>query len=167
MDDSLIQAAIKGNDDALILCLQQMSPQLVKTAMALMGDSESVKDCIAETTLHVYKSRKQIKHPEFFKTWVIRILLNQCNNELKRQNRWIALSDDFDMPAPQANDYSFVHDVLAILPNDLKEVVVLKYFHEMTFKEIAQILEMPESTAKSRCRLALAKMRVEMEEVYE
>ena len=164
MDDSLIQAAIKGNDEALILCLQHLSPQLVKTAAALMGDSGSVEDCIAETTLRVYKSRKQVKHPEFFKTWVIRILINQCNNELKRQNRWIALSDDFDMPAPQKDDYSFVHDILAILPNDLKEVVVLKYFHQMTFKEIARILDLPESTAKSRCRLALTKMRVEMEE---
>ncbi|MGB7594339.1 MAG: sigma-70 family RNA polymerase sigma factor [Erysipelotrichaceae bacterium] len=167
MDPLLIREAIQGDDDALIICLQLMSAQLTKTAMGLLGDFEAVKECIAEMTSHVYRHRKQLKQPEFFKTWVIRILINVCKDEMKRSKRWIELPDDFDIAAPVNEDYSFVRDTLDQLPTPLRQVLVLKYFQELTFKEIAQTLNLPESTVKSRCSLALKKMRVEMEEVYE
>ena len=167
MDLLIIREAIQGDDDALIICLQLMSPQLTKTAMGLMGDIESTKECIAEMTSHVYKHRKQAKQPEFFKTWVIRILINVCKDEMKRSKRWIELPEDFDIAAPENENYSFVRDTLNHLPTQLRQILVLKYFQELTFKEIAQTLNLPESTVKSRCSLALKKMRVEMEEIYE
>jgi RNA polymerase sigma-70 factor, ECF subfamily len=149
MDPIMIREAIQGDDDALILCLQLMSAQLTKTAMGLLGDIESVKDCIAEMTSHVYKHRKQVKQPEFFKTWVIRILINVCKDEMKRSKRWIELPEDFDIAAPTNEDYSFVRDTLDQLPTQLRQIIVLKYFQELTFKEIAQTLNLPESTVKS------------------
>ncbi|TFG83643.1 MAG: sigma-70 family RNA polymerase sigma factor, partial [Erysipelotrichales bacterium] len=163
MDPELIREAIHGDDEALIICLQLMSLQLTKTAMGLLGDIESAKECIAEMTANVYRHRRQVKQPEYFKTWVIRILINACKDELKRQKKWIELPENFEIAAPTKEDYSFVRDTLDQLPTQLKQILVLKFFQELTFKEVAQTLNLPESTVKSRYSLALKKMRVEME----
>jgi RNA polymerase sigma-70 factor, ECF subfamily len=135
--------------------------------MGLLGDKDQAKDCISETIVKVYKHRKKVKQPEFFQTWIIRILINECKDELKRTQRYIALPDDFDIIEPIKEDYSFVKDTMEKLPFELKQIIVLKFYNQLTFKEISITLTIPESTIKSRYSLALKKMRVEMEALYD
>lgn len=167
MDTQQITKAIQGNDEALVDYLKSISLTLMKTAMGLLGDRDQSQDCISETIAKVYKHRKQVKQPEFFQTWIIRILINECKNQLKRNHRYIALPENFDIPEPAQEDYGFVKETLEKLPFDLKQILVLKFFNQLTFKEISVTLTIPESTIKSRYALALKKMRVELEELYD
>lgn len=166
MDTQMISRAIHGDDEALIEYLKSISDQLLKTSMAFLGDRDMAKDCIAETIEKVYKHRKKVKQPAFFKTWIIKILINECKNELKRSQKYVALPEDFDIPQPIEENYEFVRDMMEKLPFDLKQILVMKFFNQMTFREISVVLNIPESTIKSRYTLALRKMRVELEETY-
>ncbi len=117
-----------------------------------------------ETTLKVYKKRKTVKKPEFFKTWVIRILINECKDELKRSKNYIPLDEHFEIASSERENFDYVNDLVAKLPLDLKQIIVLKFFDEMNFREIGEVLKTPESTVKSRYAVALKKLRMEMEE---
>jgi len=164
MNVELVKSALQGDDEALILCLQSISDQLTWTAVSLLGDRELAKDCIMETTLKVYKKRKTVKKPEFFKTWVIRILINDCKDELKRSKNYISLDEHFEIASSEKENFDYVNDLVAKLPLDLKQIIVLKFFDEMNFREIGEVLKTPESTVKSRYAVALKKLRMEMEE---
>ncbi len=163
MDTEKITKAIHGDDEALVDYLKSISSLLLKMSMGLLGDNDQAKDCISETIAQVYKHRKKVKQPEFFQTWIIRILINECKDELKRTQRYIALPENFDIIEPVQEDYSFVKDTMEKLPFELKQIIVLKFYNQLTFKEISLILTVPESTVKSRYALALKKMRVELE----
>jgi len=167
MDAQQITKALHGNDEALVDYLKSISLMLMKTAMGLLGDRDQALDCISETIAKVYKHRKQVRQPEFFQTWIIRILINECKNELKRNHRYVPLPEDFEIVEPALEDYGYVKDTLDKLPFDLKQILVLKFFNQLTFKEISVTLTVPESTIKSRYALALKKMRVELEELYD
>lgn len=117
-----------------------------------------------ETTLKVYKKRKTVKKPEFFKTWVIRILINECKDELKRSKNYISLDEHFEIASSEKENFDYVNDLVAKLPLDLKQIIVMKFFDEMNFREIGEVLKTPESTVKSRYAVALKKLRMEMEE---
>lgn len=164
MNAELVKSALQGDDEALILCLQSITDQLTWTAVSLLGDRELAKDCIMETTLKVYKKRKTVKKPEFFKTWVIRILINECKDELKRSKNYIPLDEHFEIASSERENFDYVNDLVAKLPLDLKQIIVLKFFDEMNFREIGEVLKTPESTVKSRYAVALKKLRMEMEE---
>lgn len=166
MDNQQITRAIHGDDEALVDYLKSISSLLMKTSIALLGDKDQAKDCISETIVKVYKHRKKVKSPEFFQTWIIRILINECKNELKRNHRYIALPEDFDIPSPVKEDFGYVKETIEKLPFELKQIIVLKFFNQLTFREISMVLIIPESTIKSRYTLALKKMRVELEELY-
>jgi RNA polymerase sigma-70 factor (ECF subfamily) len=86
MDNQQITKAIQGDDDALVDHLKSISSLLMKTPMAFLGDKDQAKDCISETIAKVYKHRKKVKQPEFFQTWIIRILINECKDELERNH---------------------------------------------------------------------------------
>ncbi len=167
MEKEKINKAIRGDDEALVEYLKSISTLLLKTSMGLLGDKDQAKDCISETIEKVYKHRKKVKQSEFFQTWIIRILINECKDELKRTHRYVALPEDFDIIEPFKEDYSFVTETMEKLPFDLKQIIVLKFYNQMTFKEISLTLTVPESTVKSRYALALKKMRVELEELYD
>ncbi|KAF0225276.1 MAG: RNA polymerase sigma70 [Erysipelotrichaceae bacterium] len=167
MDTEKMTRVIHGDDIALVEYLKSISTLLLKTSMGLLGDMEQAKDCISETIAKVYKHRKQVKQIEFFQTWVIRILINECKDELKRTHRYVALPEDFDISEPVKEDYTYIKETMEKLPFDLKQIIVLKFYNQLTFKEISMTLTVPESTIKSRYALALRKMRVELEVFYD
>lgn len=165
MNEELVSKAILGDEESLIVCLQSISDQLTWTAYSLLGDTEMAKDCIMETTLKVYKNIRKLNKPVFFKTWVIRILINECKNELKRQKRYLPLNEEIDIPVSRELDFSYVNEIVDTLPFDLKQIIVMKFFDELNFREISEVIQTPESTVKSRYSLALKKLRVEMEKI--
>ncbi|NTW95341.1 MAG: sigma-70 family RNA polymerase sigma factor [Erysipelotrichaceae bacterium] len=167
MENEKINKAIHGDDDALVDYLKSISSLLLKTSMGLLGDKDQARDCISETIAKVYKHRKKVKQPEFFQTWIIRILINECKDELKRSKRYISLPEDFDIVEPIKTNFSFVKDTMENLPFELKQIIVLKFYNQLTFKEISMTLIVPESTIKSRYALALKKMKVELEALYD
>uniref|UniRef100_UPI0040565FDE sigma-70 family RNA polymerase sigma factor n=1 Tax=Acetatifactor sp. TaxID=1872090 RepID=UPI0040565FDE len=106
----------------------------------------------------VYKglrSHRKLRHPEYFNTWITRILINECHNEQRRQTRFCPL-EELSETANESFDAFPLKEALKRLPKDLKDVVILRYFTGYTLAETAEALNIPAGTAATRQRKALA-----------
>lgn len=155
------------NDKYLILVLQSLSVQMQKTAYSFNNSEDFIEDVISETIYKVYKNRKKVKNPEFLGTWVISILMNECRQELRRRNKYQELYNVDQIQAEQGDDFSYVHGYLSQLNISDQELIRLKIFSGFTFLEIANFLDIPESTVKTRYYTILKKLKWEMEDSYE
>lgn len=79
MLDELINEALNGNNNSYKLLIEQITPILTSVARIHLTNEEDVEDAIQETILLVHKKMYQLKDIKLFRTWVIRILINECN----------------------------------------------------------------------------------------
>ena len=107
----------------------------------------------------------QLKHPEYFDTWMSRIIIYEAYRFLKQKKRWVSYETYMDVPDEsmfrKAEERIDVYRYLDKLTADEKTLLILKYFEERSFKEMAEILSMPESTVKTRTYRLLKKIREE------
>lgn len=144
--------------------MQANAQSMYKVAKAILKNDEDVLDAMQETALTCWEKIGTLKQERYFKTWLIRILINHCN-EIGRQKRYI-LSDEM-MSEKGKQDESFLNveweDFLNGLDKKYRTVVILYYVQEFRTREIAEILKVNESTVRSR----LAAAREKMEMLYE
>ena len=136
---------------------------LYRVAFSILKNEDEIYDAISNTTVIVFEKICDLKKVEFFKTWITRILINECY-KIYNQNKKIVYLDTMSQEGLDYNDtYSDldVKEIIKNLKNDLKEVVVLYYFEDLGVKEISEILEIPQGTVKSR----LFRARIELEKV--
>ena len=136
---------------------------LYRVAFSILKNEDEIYDAISNTTVIVFEKICDLKKVEFFKTWITRILINECY-KIYNQNKKIIYLDTISQERLDYNDtYSDldVKEIIKNLKNDLKEVVVLYYFEDLGVKEISEILEIPQGTVKSR----LSRARIELEKV--
>ena len=136
---------------------------LYRVAFSILKNEDEIYDAISNTTVIVFEKICDLKKVEFFKTWITRILINECY-KIYNQNKKIVYLDTMSQEGLDYNDtYSDldVKEIIKNLKNDLKEVVVLYYFEDLGVKEISEILEIPQGTVKSR----LSRARIELEKV--
>lgn len=99
--------------------------------------------------------------PEFFDTWLTRILINVCNSELRRRKRELAVAE-LPETAQEEFDALPLKEALRRLPKDLRDVIILRYFTGLTLEETAQALDIPRGTVSTRQKKALSLLRLEL-----
>ena len=154
------------NDTYFDTCLYESANDLLRVAYGIVGDEDLANEVVSETVYRAYKNKKKIKEPQYLKTWLVRVTINISRDILKRNKRFIAYDDSY-MINPVEENFDFVHDYIDKLPTDLKELVVLKYIMEYTYRDISLIKEEPESTLKSKVKKALKLLRIEMEDLVD
>lgn len=142
---------------------EEIKYKLYRTALLYLGNEALALDAVDESIYKALCSLKKLRQPEYFDTWIIRILINECYKELKRQKRRGSF-DEFPETAEEDFDQLPLKEAIAKLPKDLKEVIILRYFSGYTLVETAEILQIPQGTAASRQRRALSLLRLELEE---
>ena len=135
--------------------------RLYRTALIYLGGEAAALDAVDEAVYRGLLACGRLRRPEFFSTWLTRILLNACADELRRRRREIAFAQPPETAAP---DYDALplRDAVARLPQELRAVVVLRYFSGYTLAETAEILSLPAGTVSTRQRKALALLRLEL-----
>lgn len=121
-------------------------------------------DCIQETTISAYRNLKKLKDNRFFKTWVIRILINKCNKIYKQRYRKCVSYDEKEMENYLVSDSDLDDNVsfdflIRNLKQDEKNILTLYYCSNFTTKEISKLLKMKESTVRSKIMRAKEKLR--------
>jgi len=162
----MIKRVQQGDDEALITFLQGISHQLSLMAYSYLQNEADVEDVISEMTIVVYKKRKQPVDPAFFKTWVISILIHKCQDLLRKRRQWVQIDDEDAVVHEVDEPLDFVYDYINELNVRHREVVLLKTVQELTFNEIASLLNEPEGTVKKRYYSALKLLRMKMEDLY-
>ncbi|RDI45548.1 sigma-70 family RNA polymerase sigma factor [Falsibacillus pallidus] len=146
----LIKRAKKGDEHAFYELLQTHKQQLYRIAYSYLKSEADAIEAIQETTYRAFRSIRKLKKPDYFSTWLIRILINYCNDELKKRSR-LVFSDQFVEIAGSRQDQHSIEMEEAVdqLEEHLRQVITLKYFHDLKIKEIAQIMNLPEGTIKT------------------
>lgn len=137
--------------------------KLYKTAMLYMDSHSAAMDVLDEAIYKAWCARNKLREEAFFDTWITRILINECNNELRRQKRLHPIDELPEMAAEEL-DHLPLKEAIRRLPKELKDVIILRYFSGFTLVETAQMLKIPQGTAASRQRKALKLLRLELEE---
>ena len=144
--------------------VESLRPRLYRIAFCYLGSEAMALDILDEAVYRGLRSLKKLRQPEFFDTWITRILLNECMRELKRNKRFWPLEDIPELSA-ESFDHLPLQEAIRRLPKDLRDVVILRFFSGYTQAETAQALEIPQGTVATRQRRALQLLRLELEEV--
>lgn len=163
---ALVERAKRGDKASFVKLIEMINSQAYKTAYIQLGDPEDVKDAMQETIFKAYERIYTLTKNEFFKTWFIRILLNECHNIQRKKSKIISLTQKQIHNQKYENRDSCQIVEMKDLINDLssihKIVIDLRYNHNFKINEIAQMLEIPEGTVKSRLNKALKILRKEI-----
>lgn len=143
--------------------IEQIRLKLYKTALLYLGDETAAMDALDESVYKALKNIRRLRQPEYFDTWITRILINECHNENRRRKRFQPV-EELPEAAAESFDLLPLREAIRRLPRDLKEIVILRYFAGYTLSETAQALQIPQGTAATRQRRALALLRLELKE---
>ncbi|AET69091.1 RNA polymerase sigma factor, sigma-70 family [Desulfosporosinus orientis DSM 765] len=162
MEKQIMAAIRRGDAEAFYELLKPYKNQLYRIAYRYLQSEQDALEAIQETIFRAYRGVSKLKRPEYFQTWLIRILMNVCSDELKRRKvqpasfneeirqECAAAADDSNEPDSkirlQRLDINMALDRLDLMH---RQVIELKYFEDLTIREIAFILERPEGTIKT------------------
>ena len=151
------------NNEEFAKRVESVRTKLYKTALTYLGSESLAMDAVDEAVYKALCGKWKLRQPEFFDTWITRILINECHNELRRQKRYHSL-DELPETASEEFDSLPLKEALRRLPKDLKDVIILRFFGGYTVAETAQTLHIPAGTVATRQRKALQLLRLELEE---
>ena len=138
--------------------------RLYRTAYLYLGSEADALEAVDEGVYQALRALKQLREPAFFETWLTRIVLNECRRELRRRSRLApeeALPDSAD---PVDYDALPLKEAIRRLPEELRTVIILRFFAGYTQAETAAALDIPQGTAATRQRRALELLRLELRE---
>lgn len=162
--EHFIQRARTGDPDAFTELMKSQMQTMYKVARSILQSDEDVADAIQETILTCWEKLDQLRENRYFKTWMMRILINKCNDLLKNKSEYL-LDDRFYEIASPARDFDNIEwkETLKSLDEKYRLVIILYYIEGFKTSEISQILELPESTVRTR----LARGREKMSAIYQ
>ena len=118
-------------------------------AMSMLRNEKDCEDAVQTAILTAYEKLGTLKQEQYFKTWLVRILINVCNKQLRSAAKTTELHDT-DISSDSAEASTEIRMAIESLPVNIRQVVVLYYIEQFAIKEIKQILKIPEGTVKSR-----------------
>ena len=130
--EELISQARNGDPDAFTALMESQMQNMYKAARSVLCNDEDIADAISDTILVCWEKLSQLKEARYFRTWMTRILLNKCNDILRKRKQMVW------------------KEALNSLAENFRLVVMLYYIEGFKTSEISQILDIPEGTVRSR-----------------
>lgn len=159
--DILVQKAKRHDKDAFSQLIQDNTKAMYKVAIAILKNDEDAADAIQDTILSCWEKIHTLKKDEFFKTWLIRILINHCNAMYRQRTHFVA---EEEVAEQMSIEHGFLNvewrEMLNNLDEKYRTVLVLYYAEGFKVREIAQILNIEESAVKARLSVAREKMEI-------
>lgn len=169
IDLALVKQAQKGDINAFELLVQRYQQKVGGVISGLIKDYHEIQDVTQDVFIKVYKALPNFRGDSAFYTWIYRIAINTAKNYLVAKGRRIQNSDiepteaenysggferqNFDTPDAEYERQEIekvVHDSIAELPEDLKQAIVLREVDGMSYEEIAEKMDCPIGTVRSR-----------------
>ncbi|UNC93963.1 sigma-70 family RNA polymerase sigma factor [Candidatus Contubernalis alkalaceticus] len=166
----LVNKAQKGNEKAFLELFQPVEGLIYRTAYMYMNNREDALDVVQEAACRSFASIKNLREPEHFKAWVVRIAINCALDEIRKQKKVISLESlslKETLEAADDPDLSLslsLLDLLKTLPERNKTIVLLKYYHDFTLQMISEAMDLPLGTVKTILYQSLKKLRVKVGE---
>jgi len=190
-DAQLIAAFRTGDNSAFEMLLSRHKSSLYSFILSMVRDEDTAADIFQETFIKVFKNLDRYSEEGKFRGWLYRTASNLAMDHFRRTSHLVSFDnaprdnedDGFDggmqgsTPAPiseepaeifgRADVKAAVDAALATLPPEQREVVLLREYADMSFKEIAQVTDAPIGTVLARMSRAVAKLKTALEGTYE
>lgn len=166
--EELVFKAMQDDDTAYSELISSIQNDLYRVAQARLNNHEDVNDALQQTVIYAYRNIKQLREPKYFKTWIIKILINECNKIYQQNykkinifnrllNKNIEQESSFDDYANIDEKVDF-ENILNKLNYEERICIVLFYNSGYSAIEIADILHSNENTIRSK--IARAKVKI-------
>ena len=183
-DEQIVERALTGDAEAFGEIVLRWERRIFALSFGMLGREEDARDATQETFLAAFRNLRAFRGEAKVSSWLHRIAVNQC---ITRQRRAKVRSESALETEEEKNAASFaapthysparivegwettaaVRVAVNSLPVELRQVVVMKEFEELTFKEIADALDLPLSTVKSRLYTALKQLQMRLQKFAE
>ncbi len=127
----------------------------------LSSDADSM-EALDEAVYLGYAKLRQLKDPEALKSWVTRILINECYRILRNRKKEIPAEQLPEVKAEETETSMTVKNAVENLPEELKEIIILRYFADYSVKDTATFLDLPQGTVATRSRKALELLKEDL-----
>ncbi len=160
----LVRKARKHDKNAFQKLMAQMAQPLYKTAKAILKNDDDVADAMQETALNCWEKIDTLKNDKYFKTWLTRILINNCYMICRQRSK---MAEVEAIPEIWSNDYGFANAEWKMFLDCLDEksrlVIMLYYVQGYKTREIAEILNENENTIRGRLHVARKRLKAQYE----
>lgn len=149
----------KENLGRLIL---ESERQMYLTAKTILRNDQDCGDAIQEAIVKAFQKIDTLRQDKYAKTWLMRILLNECYSLLRRESRYVSMEEMRELSigeAEEKKDYSDLYSAVRSLKEELRIPVILYYGEDFSIREIAQILEITEGAVQKRLFRARMQLR--------
>ncbi|HEU4770040.1 MAG TPA: sigma-70 family RNA polymerase sigma factor [Pyrinomonadaceae bacterium] len=181
-DEIIVERALMGDAEAFGEIVRRWERRIFALAFGMLGREEDARDATQETFLAAFRNLRNFRGEAKVSSWLHRIAVNQC---ITRQRRAKVRSESAIEDEQERHEASFAttleespasvvegrQETLAVrrainsLPIELRQVVVMKEFEELTFREIADALDLPLSTVKSRLYTAMKQLQMRLQKL--
>ena len=179
-DEIIVQRALTGDAEAFGEIVRRWERRIFALAYGMLGREEDARDATQETFLAAFRNLRGFRGEAKVSSWLHRIAVNQCITRQRQAKvrSEAALDDEQERNAAEfatpvhysparvvegRQETAAVRRAINSLPIELRQVVVMKEFEELTFREIADVLDLPLSTVKSRLYTAMKQLQMRLQ----
>ncbi|MGD9589644.1 MAG: RNA polymerase sigma factor [Pyrinomonadaceae bacterium] len=181
-DEELVELAVAENPEAFGEIVRRWDRKIFALCFGMLGREDEARDAAQEAFIAAYRGLARFRGEAKVSSWLHRIAVNQCLTTKRRartrseefidedkadeERYFVASERTSPSRTTEANErLNLVRQAVTSLPSELRQVVVMKEFEDMTFQEISDTLDLPLSTVKSRLYTALRQLRMKLERV--
>lgn len=169
----LVKKAKRGDDESFEKLISSVRQKLYRTAFAYVRNEQDALDVYQETIYTAYISIRTLKKPESFSSWITKILIFKAVDFIRKESRHfttdneeifteLIASENFDLITHSAD----LSESLKFINPTAKTIILLRYYHDLSIKEIAKLMNYPEGTVKSHLNRAKRELRPILKEGY-
>jgi len=171
-DTELIDQARRGDIPAYEELVRRYESLAFRTAYLIVADADEARDAAQDGFLRAYRALRRFRSGSEFRPWLLRIVANAARNRRRSSNRRVSLAlraaaeapADGRVPSPEATvlateRHAVLLGAIERLSLEDRDVIVMRWFGELTESEMAAALDCPRGTVKSRLSRAMARLR--------
>jgi len=164
LEDTKIDDAAETEEELFFNRIAEQERKMYAIALSYLRSEADALEAVQEASCRAWIKRRKLKHPEAMSSWLIRIVINCCMDELRRRKRSFPTDriEEREAGEMKSNERIDLERAFERMKPKYRHAIMLKYYQGMTAAEIAQVLHKPEGTIKTWLREGLKKLKHEL-----
>lgn len=169
VNELLFKKAVNGDKDSFIQLIEPIKNNLYRVAFVYLKNEDDAFDCIHDGIIKAIKSLHTLKEPQYFNTWIKKIIVNVCKDYIKKNGKVILVDiNDYENNLISEDNKNNINDDIRNALNKLSEkernLIIMRYLEDKSLNDIVSNTNLPLGTVKSRINRTLKKLRKYMME---